>query len=427
MADQQWEWGPSEEVQTREKHEAKYDFENEGENDRNGGTQNGRNGDDAASAFRDADNGDARRGCFNCGEEGHNKADCPNPRKFTGTCKHCGVEGHMVKDCPTREPIVCRNCGQEGHGRSKCENARVVDRSHIPDVCPDDAWADLATAIRERDLDDVKEAVAKYCKACPTMTYRDFQEALMEQNMNLFLIAMERPLLPSYTNMDLQGNLYKKYTVSFRFSDQPSRPREKDGWPVDREELLARLQDAGEVVETGIPQCSNCKEMGHTRKHCQAEPVENESRTVIKCYNCDGVGHRVRDCPEPRGMKNACRNCGKPGHRSNECEEPRSAENVECRKCNETGHFARDCPQGGRGPRACHTCGSTEHLARECPDKQGGGGSRSCFNCGSTDHLARECPEKENADNESEKGPRSPVADNDADDGYNASHTNDGW
>jgi hypothetical protein len=92
MADQQWEWGPSEEVQTKEKHEAKYDFEyvpipigkwspepfhsltqtcrNEGENDRNGGTQNGRNGDEAASTFGDADNGDARRGCFNCGEEG---------------------------------------------------------------------------------------------------------------------------------------------------------------------------------------------------------------------------------------------------------------------------------------------------------------------------------------------------------------------
>ena len=129
------------------------------------------------------------------------------------------------------------------------------------------------------------------------MTYLEFQEALISQHMELYLIALERPLLPSYTNMDLQGNLYKKYTVSFRFSDKPSRPRETEGWPADREELLDRLQDAGEVVETGIPQCSNCKEIGHTKKHCQAEVIENStSRPEIKCINCDCVGHRMRDC-----------------------------------------------------------------------------------------------------------------------------------
>lgn len=32
-------------------------------------------------------------------------------------------------------------------------------------------------------------------------------------------------------------------------------------------------------------------------------------RVVVKCVYCDKVGHRARDCPDPRVDKFACRNC----------------------------------------------------------------------------------------------------------------------
>ncbi len=35
--------------------------------------------------------------CFNCGEEGHIAAECPNP--FTGECWNCGGKGHTAIQC----------------------------------------------------------------------------------------------------------------------------------------------------------------------------------------------------------------------------------------------------------------------------------------------------------------------------------------
>ena len=38
-------------------------------------------------------------GCFDCGEDTHNKSDCPNPHKFT-TCQISEVKGHSARACP---------------------------------------------------------------------------------------------------------------------------------------------------------------------------------------------------------------------------------------------------------------------------------------------------------------------------------------
>ena len=160
----------------------------------------------------------------------------------------------------------------------------------------DEAWKELIAASDERDLDDIKMAALKYIKAIPDVTYVELEKAFRSQHLNVYLIATEKELAITYTNMNLQGNLDRKYTVSWRLSEKPKRPKEKEGWPATPEENMERLKDAGEPIDRGIPRCGNCEKLGHVTKSCPEEKTENADKAVVKCYNCEEIGHRVRDC-----------------------------------------------------------------------------------------------------------------------------------
>lgn len=166
----------------------------------------------------------------------------------------------------------------------------------MADVAPEAALEKIRQAAAERDAEDAKEGIQEYVKALEgNVTYKDLQELFIHENINLWLVATERSLIDIFTNMDLQGNTGKKFTVSYRFSEKPERPREVDTWPQGREELLSRLDDAGEPVDCGKPKCTNCDELGHISKHCPQEKVERPTKGT-KCYNCGAENHRVRDC-----------------------------------------------------------------------------------------------------------------------------------
>lgn len=208
------------------------------------------------------------------------------------------IVASLVSRLPVFSASLClTSCLSVDHRISDCTKPRKISRDEFPSKTPQEAWNDLKEAIADRDADDIRTAIQVYVKALPETTFVELEESFRAQNLGLYLIALQKENMSiTLTNMDLQGNLDKTYTVSYRFQSNPSRPREREGWPETPEVNMERLKDAGDAVPRGLPKCTNCNELGHIRKSCPEELRESVVVRVIKCYNCEEVGHRVRDC-----------------------------------------------------------------------------------------------------------------------------------
>ncbi|KAL8734084.1 MAG: hypothetical protein Q9181_003329 [Wetmoreana brouardii] len=131
--------------------------------------------------------------CFNCGEEGHNKAECTNPRVFSGTCRVCSKEGHSARECPDKPAVVCRNCKEEGHITSECKNNKVFDNDNVATLPPEEAWEEVVKTAKEavetRDLDEFRNAIKVYHKAIGELSYDELERSFRTNNIEIYIIA----------------------------------------------------------------------------------------------------------------------------------------------------------------------------------------------------------------------------------------------
>jgi hypothetical protein len=207
--------------------------------------------------------------CFNCGEVGHNKADCTNPRverPFSGTCNACGEEGHAARSCPTNS-MKCKLCDQPGHKALECKERRMVDWTGVPEMTDVEAWTALINAAKDKDLDAFRISLRAYARAAiDQFDLAAVETALREDELPIYLIAKQQEIAPQMVIVDLIGNPEREYVLSVQLSAKPRRAKMAQGWPESPEQNLTRLASCGFVHDRGVPLCSNCNELGHIKK-----------------------------------------------------------------------------------------------------------------------------------------------------------------
>lgn len=171
----------------------------------------------------------------------------------------------MSKDCPSK-PKFCKQCKAENdHDTIDCKNKKVIDNSGVADMSADEAWTLIRQASTDDEVSDFKEAMKALSKADPELTYLDIEKGLRKRGLNFYLIGLKKEVAPAYTNTDLQGEVGKAFTLGIYTKSTCPRPILMQSWPSSTEDNLKRLEDTGVPLERGIPICSNCNELGHTR------------------------------------------------------------------------------------------------------------------------------------------------------------------
>lgn len=194
----------------------------------------------------------------------------------------------MSKDCPSKRPKFCKQCFAENdHNTIDCKNTKKLDLSDVPDMSEGEAWALITKASDDLEVDDFRETLKILSKANPALTYPAVEKELRKRDLSFFLIGLKKEVAQAYTNVNLQGEVGKTYTLGvFTRSDSCPRPVLMEAWPKDAADNLLRLTDAGVPLSRGVPVCSACNQLGHTRKACKEEVVAPERQTVT-CVLCD--------------------------------------------------------------------------------------------------------------------------------------------
>lgn len=182
---------------------------------------------------------------------------------------------------------------------------------HAPEVEAEQALQMILAADKAKDTDDMKEAIAAYCKVNPDKTFVDIENLFREHDLNCHLFALEKEIMGSYTLVDLQGVPDRQYLVIYNWGPKPRRNAAR---AVMGEDNLERLANAGIVMHNYVPFCGRCKEKGHVVRDCEMEKEELPDLTP-RCMNCGAEGHRFKDCTETEvsvpvwGGPSTCRNC----------------------------------------------------------------------------------------------------------------------
>ncbi len=331
--------------------------------------------------------------CFNCGEEGHRKFDCPQLAGAGGSRRYRGGGDREFRE-PERPRFRARRGGDRdwGHHESSRGSSQFVwggsDRGEssmkVLGVTNDDKdpWGQVATE-SSKPNEGVAGATKETAPAKPAVQEAagawggaDVEELKREPEAKKDVTSASKPSVAA------AGSPGSDDFKQFNTVDEPKivvmMPEDNKQTVNTWDEVPANDKDSSKPVPApatapapaapiAVPEEE--KKEGPTPAWGGGESVSGEeprrsrrfggggrrgdswghsdSRSGgMRCYNCDEEGHMSRDCPRKsarggrgmgrgRGGDNVCYNCHQPGHISRDCPEPRQERGGRARRSRE--------------------------------------------------------------------------------------------
>ena len=149
-----------------------------------------------------------------------------------------------------------------GHTVAECSANRLFSAYKVDtELTAEEAWAALKKADGDKDVEEIKKGILAYAKSYPELTLYDLESAFRDADFNTFLVAKEQAISVTHTIVNLEGKPDQKFVVSIQWTDKPRRAKFSQGWPSSKEDNMARLAEAGFILDGFVTKCDNCNEV----------------------------------------------------------------------------------------------------------------------------------------------------------------------
>jgi hypothetical protein len=147
---------------------------------------------------------------------------------------------------------------------AECKNPRKMDYSHVKSMEVEEAWALMARASEEDDMDDFKEHLMEYIKAMgkngDPVTMDQLEMGFRANSIRYYLQSLTTEVSFDKAIVGPSGQSGFEYTWMIARSERPTRSKAlKNRLAASPEENLDRLAKAGTLVHELGPYCFACR------------------------------------------------------------------------------------------------------------------------------------------------------------------------